>query len=83
MGSYHGDHGFNELSHHRAVMTLSSSGDGAMKVRYMPYTDAKTTLLRIASFGFPRGAFFKTLFALIGAIKDVYFKSSSEKTKTD
>ncbi|KAI8147558.1 Aldehyde/histidinol dehydrogenase [Fennellomyces sp. T-0311] len=83
MGSYHGDHGFNELSHHRAVMTLPTKGDGAMKARYMPYTDAKVTLLRIISLGFPPGAFFKTLFALIGAIKNVYFKSSSEKAKTD
>jgi aldehyde dehydrogenase (NAD+) len=42
-GAYHGEYGFNELSHNKAVLNKTTWFD--MMVRYPPYTDSKMAAL--------------------------------------
>ena len=45
MGSYHGKKSFDTFSHEKSIVDKSTRMD--MPVRYMPYSDFKTSLLRI------------------------------------
>ncbi len=43
-GAYHGRHGFDALSHHKAVLSRSTRLDPPLL--YPPYTDTKTKMIR-------------------------------------
>ncbi|KAG5457074.1 MAG: aldehyde dehydrogenase 3 family, member A2, isoform CRA_c [Olpidium bornovanus] len=53
MGRYRGKHGFDAFSHDRAVLVRSQSRlvEAAMKLRYAPYTDRRTDLVKWLVFG--------------------------------
>lgn len=46
MGSYHGKHGFDMMSHAKATMIKSQGLETPQKMRYPPYTDKKIGMLR-------------------------------------
>jgi aldehyde dehydrogenase (NAD+) len=46
MGAYHGRHGFDALSHHKAVLELPSRPD--VRLAYPPYTRLRRLALRLA-----------------------------------
>jgi aldehyde dehydrogenase (NAD+) len=49
MGSYHGQHGFDEFSHLRAVLRRAWDLDLLAQARYPPYSDKMHKMLKKAT----------------------------------
>ncbi|KAI8148124.1 Aldehyde/histidinol dehydrogenase [Fennellomyces sp. T-0311] len=80
IGSYHGERSYRTFTHERSVMTKSLGMESLIAVRYPPYSDKRTNMMRMLMVTSPlslkikayKGAFKKL--ALIVALIAIYIK---------